>query len=106
MSWYHLHGSPHILLTAQLPSDICRQGKECSHTRPLQAEKFEQRYLLNPGSATGVYSSITRNPKPSFLLMDIDGPKVCDSKGCLQPCLMPLLQGPRLVPEEDIDGHC
>ena len=42
----------------------------------MQAEKFEQRYLLNPGSATGAYSSITRNPKPSFLLMDIDGPKV------------------------------
>ena len=46
----------------------------------MQAEKFEQRYLLNPGSATGAYSSITRSPKPSFLLMDIDGPKVsrCD----------------------------
>ena len=46
----------------------------------MQAEKFEQRYLLNPGTATGAYSSITRSPKPSFLLMDIDGPKVsrCD----------------------------
>ena len=42
----------------------------------LQAEQFEERFLLNPGSATGAYSSITATPKPSFLLMDIDGPKV------------------------------
>lgn len=29
--------------------------------------------MINPGSATGAYSSITYDVNPSFVLMDIDG---------------------------------
>jgi vacuolar protein sorting-associated protein 29 len=45
-------------------------------THTAQAYKHEDRFLINPGSATGAYSSVTLNVKPSFVLMDIDGPKV------------------------------
>ena len=45
----------------------------------LQAYKYEDRFLINPGSATGAYSSVTRNVKPSFVLMDIDGAKASSS---------------------------
>lgn len=41
-----------------------------------QAFKFEDRILINPGSATGAYSDVIEAPKPSFVLMDIDGSKV------------------------------
>ena len=44
----------------------------------MQAYKYEDRFLINPGSATGAYSSITPEVKPSFVLMDIDGSKVRD----------------------------
>lgn len=42
----------------------------------LQAAGYEDRFLINPGSATGAYSDMTSNVKPSFVLMDIDGSKV------------------------------
>lgn len=42
----------------------------------MQAFKFEDRILINPGSATGAYSDVIEAPKPSFVLMDIDGSKV------------------------------
>jgi vacuolar protein sorting-associated protein 29 len=32
--------------------------------------------IINPGSATGAYSSITYDINPSFVLMDIDGLRV------------------------------
>ena len=41
-----------------------------------QAEKFENRFIINPGSATGAYSTMTTKPVPSFVLMDVDGDKV------------------------------
>lgn len=41
-----------------------------------QAFKYENRFLINPGSATGAFSSVTENTAPSFVLMDIDGTKV------------------------------
>ena len=42
----------------------------------LQAEKFENRFIINPGSATGAYSTMAKDPVPSFVLMDVDGDKV------------------------------
>ena len=44
-----------------------------------QAEKYEDRIIINPGSATGAFSIITEAPLPSFVLMDIDGDKVIKS---------------------------
>ena len=41
-----------------------------------QADMYGERLQINPGSATGAYSSITPEAKPSFVLMDIDGSKV------------------------------
>ena len=46
------------------------------HSVCAQAFKYEDRLLINPGSATGAYSSVTEDTKPSFVLMDIDGSKV------------------------------
>lgn len=42
----------------------------------MQAYKYEDRFLINPGSATGAYSVVNPEAKPSFVLMDIDGAKV------------------------------
>ena len=41
-----------------------------------QASKLEDRFLINPGSATGAFSSVTENTRPSFVLMDMDAGKV------------------------------
>ena len=43
--------------------------------------------MINPGSATGAYSTVTDVVKPSFVLMDIDGPKVL-SNGWITPLLV------------------
>jgi hypothetical protein len=37
---------------------------------------YEDRLQINPGSATGAYSTTTTDVKPSFVLMDLDGSKV------------------------------
>ena len=44
----------------------------------LQAFAYEGRFLINPGSATGAYSNLTEDVKPSFVLMDIADTKVRD----------------------------
>lgn len=38
--------------------------------------KHEDSYFINPGSATGAYSTTTPDAQPSFVLMDIDGSRV------------------------------
>jgi predicted phosphodiesterase len=43
---------------------------------PPKAVMYGERLQINPGSATGAYSSLTPDVKPSFVLMDVDGPKV------------------------------
>ena len=48
----------------------------CKACIGLQAYKYEDRFLINPGSATGAYSTITPDSNPSFVLMDINGSKV------------------------------
>lgn len=60
------------LLQRQLDVDILITG----HTHEFKAYKHEGRLLVNPGSATGAYSSLTYNVHPSFVLMDIDGDRV------------------------------
>lgn len=42
-----------------------------------QTVKHEDSYFINPGSVTGAYSTITPDAQPSFVLMDIDGSRVC-----------------------------
>ncbi|KAK9784878.1 hypothetical protein WJX73_008907 [Symbiochloris irregularis] len=59
------------LLQRRLNVDILVTG----HTHQYWAEKFENRFIINPGSATGAYSTMTTKPVPSFVLMDVDGDK-------------------------------
>lgn len=65
-------GSAFRLLTGSIG-----QAMRFMKTAHVQAFKFEDRFLINPGSATGAYSDVIKDPKPSFVLMDIDGSKVC-----------------------------
>eukprot|EP00884_Botryococcus_braunii_P010926 jgi/Botrbrau1/19835/Bobra.0124s0072.1 len=59
------------LLQRKLNVDILVSGQ----THKILAYKHEDRLLINPGSATGAYSTMTMDVKPSFVLMDIDGAK-------------------------------
>lgn len=38
--------------------------------------EYQHKYIVNPGSATGAYSSFTSDVIPSFVLMAIKGNKV------------------------------
>jgi hypothetical protein len=60
------------MLQRQLDVDILITG----HTHQFKAYKHEGGVIINPGSATGAYSSITYDVNPSFVLMDIDGLRV------------------------------
>ncbi|KAL6785312.1 VPS29 [Auxenochlorella protothecoides x Auxenochlorella symbiontica] len=60
------------ILQRKLNTDILVLG----HTHAFQAYKHEGRFVINPGSGTGAFSTITPDPIPSFVLMDIDGPRV------------------------------
>ncbi|CDH58644.1 vacuolar protein sorting-associated protein 29 [Lichtheimia corymbifera JMRC:FSU:9682] len=55
----------------QMQVDILLTG----HTHRFEAFENNNRFFINPGSATGAYSSIPENiePIPSFVLMDIQG---------------------------------
>ena len=46
------------------------------HTHQFKAYKYEDRLLVNPGSATGAYGSLRAEANPSFVLMDVDGPRM------------------------------
>ncbi|KAF8390234.1 hypothetical protein HHK36_024759 [Tetracentron sinense] len=60
------------MLQRQLDVDILVTG----HTHQFKAYKHEGGVVINPGSATGAYSSITYDVNPSFVLMDIDALRV------------------------------
>lgn len=60
------------MLQRQLDVDILVTG----HTHQFTAYKHEAGVVINPGSATGSYSSINYDVNPSFVLMDIDGLRV------------------------------
>ncbi|KAK8943912.1 Vacuolar protein sorting-associated protein 29 [Platanthera guangdongensis] len=57
------------MLQRKLDVDILITG----HTHQFKAYKHEGGVVINPGSATGAYSSISYDVNPSFVLMDIDG---------------------------------
>ncbi|KAK1315060.1 Vacuolar protein sorting-associated protein 29 [Acorus calamus] len=60
------------MLQRELDVDILVTG----HTHQFKAYKHEGGVVINPGSATGAYSSVTYDVNPSFVLMDIDGLRV------------------------------
>ncbi|KAI9312916.1 Metallo-dependent phosphatase-like protein [Dichotomocladium elegans] len=66
-------GDPEALdITArQMQVDVLLSG----HTHRFEAYESNNKFFINPGSATGAYSSIPENadPIPSFVLMDIQG---------------------------------
>jgi hypothetical protein len=54
----------------------------------LQAVIYEELLQINPGSATGAYSTFTDSVQPSFVLMDLDGSKVrpTNAPECVRAC--------------------
>ncbi|KAF9009132.1 Metallo-dependent phosphatase [Hymenopellis radicata] len=57
----------------QMDVDVLVSG----HTHTIQAVDYENRFFLNPGSATGAWTgTFNGDPIPSFALMDIQGPVV------------------------------
>ncbi|XP_075371977.1 vacuolar protein sorting-associated protein 29-like [Mycteria americana] len=60
------------LLQRQLDVDILISG----HTHKFEAFEHENKFYINPGSATGAYSALERNIIPSFVLMDIQASTV------------------------------
>eukprot|EP00163_Fabomonas_tropica_P014986 TRINITY_DN2730_c0_g1_i1.p1 TRINITY_DN2730_c0_g1~~TRINITY_DN2730_c0_g1_i1.p1 ORF type:complete len:184 (+),score=50.77 TRINITY_DN2730_c0_g1_i1:195-746(+) len=67
-------GDPESLaiLLRQLDVDILITG----HTHKFKAYEYEKKVIINPGSATGAFSSFTTDVTPSFVLLDIQGAKV------------------------------
>jgi len=59
------------ILQRQLGVDILVAG----HTHEFKAVMYEDRLQINPGSATGAYSTTAKEVNPSFVLMDLDGSK-------------------------------
>jgi len=60
------------LIQRQLSCDILITG----HTHKNEVYEYEKKYIINPGSATGAYSTYTATVIPSFVLMAIKGSKV------------------------------
>ena len=56
----------------QLDVDILITG----HTHQNHIIQYDGKYFINPGSATGCYSSINSAPKPSFILIAVQGDEV------------------------------
>lgn len=53
----------------QLDCDVLVSG----HTHQNQITQYDGKYFINPGSVTGAYSPINSDPKPSFILIAIQG---------------------------------
>ncbi|KAK6152689.1 hypothetical protein DH2020_012328 [Rehmannia glutinosa] len=68
------HGRPRI--AGHAPEAAGRRHSRDRHTHQFTAYKHEAGVVINPGSATGAFSSITYDVNPSFVLMDIDGLRV------------------------------
>ncbi|XP_026575142.1 vacuolar protein sorting-associated protein 29 [Pseudonaja textilis] len=60
------------LLQRQFDVDILISG----HTHKFEAFEHENKFYINPGSATGAYSALENNIIPSFVLMDIQASTV------------------------------
>jgi vacuolar protein sorting-associated protein 29 len=60
------------ILQRQLDVDILITG----HTHRFEAFEYENKFFINPGSATGAYNGLNPEATPSFVLMDIQGSSV------------------------------
>jgi len=60
------------MLQRQLDVDILITGN--SHT--FEAYEFNSKFFINPGSATGAFSTLNSNVVPSFVLLDVQGSTV------------------------------
>jgi len=67
-------GDPDALaiLQRQLDVDILITG----HTHKFEAYEHENKFYINPGSATGAFHPLEKNTVPSFVLMDIQSSTV------------------------------
>ncbi|CAO1396413.1 unnamed protein product [Diamesa tonsa] len=67
-------GNPDSLaiIQRQLDVDILISG----HTHKFEAYEHENKFYINPGSATGAFNAIDNNIIPSFVLMDIQSSTV------------------------------
>ncbi|KAF9265371.1 Metallo-dependent phosphatase, partial [Marasmius fiardii PR-910] len=60
-------------IARQMDVDVLVSG----HTHNVQAVEYDNRFFVNPGSATGAWTGLYNgDPTPSFALMDIQGPVV------------------------------
>jgi len=59
------------MVQRQLDVDVLISG----HTQEFRTYAYEDKLLVNPGSATGAYSSKESSTTPSFCLFDVDGSK-------------------------------
>jgi len=46
------------------------------HTHAFEAYEYQNKFFINPGSATGAYGPLTEDVFPTFVLMDIQGTHV------------------------------
>jgi vacuolar protein sorting-associated protein 29 len=60
------------LIQRQLDVDILISG----HTHKFEAYEHENKFYINPGSATGAFNALDTNVIPSFVLMDIQSSTV------------------------------
>ena len=60
------------MLQREMDADVLVLGG--SHA--FEAYKHEGRFVINPGSATGAFHPLLKDPVPGFVLLDIDGTKV------------------------------
>eukprot|EP01117_Protostelium_nocturnum_P003090 TRINITY_DN14032_c0_g1_i1.p1 TRINITY_DN14032_c0_g1~~TRINITY_DN14032_c0_g1_i1.p1 ORF type:complete len:185 (-),score=39.42 TRINITY_DN14032_c0_g1_i1:229-783(-) len=60
------------ILQRQLDVDILITG----HTHQFEAYEYQKKFFINPGSATGAFSSLTEETIPTFVLMDVQGSHV------------------------------
>jgi len=67
-------GDPEALaiVQRQLDVDILITG----HTHQFEAYEHENKFYINPGSATGAYHPLQKHVVPSFVLMDIQSSTV------------------------------
>lgn len=67
-------GDPDALaiIQRQLDVDILISG----HTHKFEAYEHENKFYINPGSATGAFNPLEPNVIPSFVLMDIQSSTV------------------------------
>ncbi|KAK2080742.1 hypothetical protein QBZ16_000596 [Prototheca wickerhamii] len=62
------------MLQREMDADVLVMGG--SHA--FEAYKHEGRFVINPGSATGAFHPLLKDPVPGFVLLDIDGTKLLD----------------------------